>query len=225
MAKHEDGFCWWQTVTTDYSIKSARWKDGKGAISDQAKQAAYNDYYCTQLSELCTNYGPIVEIWFDGALNPGLRTRVEDILLKYQPHACTFQGPVNSVHWVGNEGGNPPMPVWNAISQAAFQRMEAGRGYPISRAGAPDGVFWMPNEVDTTLSTEWFGGHIRPLGDLLRCYYNSVGNSAQLLMNVSPRADGSMAPDNVQRAAELGAAIQAAVSAIPWRPPTAPGQR
>ncbi len=52
-------------------------------------------------------------------------------------------------------------------------------------AGDPDGVLGAPNEVDTMLSTDWFGSHLRPLPDLVRCYYNSVGNSAQLLMNVS----------------------------------------
>lgn len=245
VAKHVDGFCWWQTSTTPYSITSAKWKNGqgdvfgevvqacrtrglrvgfylcprddhfgardRGILSDPARQAAYNDYYCAQLTELCTRYGPIAEIWFDGALAPGLRERVKEIILKHQPDACTFQGPVNTIRWVGNEGGDPPRPAWNAISLRAWQTMTTLSDYPTCSAGDPDGVLWAPNEVDTTLSTDWFGSHLRPLPDLVRCYYNSVGNSAQLLMNVSPRADGSIAPDNLKRAAELGAAIQAAV--------------
>lgn len=245
VAKHVDGFCWWQTATTPYSIKSAKWKSGQGDVfgevvkacrarglqvgfylcprddhfgardqgllRDPVRQSAYNDYYCAQLTELCTRYGEIAEIWFDGALNPELRERVKLIILKHQPQACTFQGPVNTIRWVGNEGGEPPKPAWNAISLQAWQNMLTSSKYPTCAAGDPDGVFWAPNEVDTTLSTDWFGSQLRPLADLVRCYYNSVGNSAQLVMNVSPLADGSIAPDNLKRAAELGAAIRAAV--------------
>lgn len=245
VAKHVDGFCWWQTATTPYSIKSAKWKDGqgdvfgevvkacrarglqvgfylcprddhfgardRGILSDPVRQSAYTDYYCAQLTELCTRYGPIVEIWFDGALTPSLRERVKQTILKHQPQACTFQGPVNTIRWVGNEGGDPPQPAWNVISLQAWQTMVTRSEYPTCAAGDPDGVFWAPNEVDTTLSTDWFGSQLRPLANLVRCYYSSVGNSAQLLMNVSPRADGSIAPDNLKRAAELGAAIKAAV--------------
>jgi hypothetical protein len=32
VAKHVGGFCLWQTETTDYSLKSAPWKDGQGDI-------------------------------------------------------------------------------------------------------------------------------------------------------------------------------------------------
>ena len=29
--------------------------------------AAYDDFYVQQLTELCTGYGPLMELWFDGA--------------------------------------------------------------------------------------------------------------------------------------------------------------
>jgi alpha-L-fucosidase len=32
VAKHTGGFCWWQTKTTDYSVKSIPWKEGKGDL-------------------------------------------------------------------------------------------------------------------------------------------------------------------------------------------------
>jgi len=245
VAKHVDGFCWWQTQTSDYSIKSAPWKAGRGDVFgevvaacrvrglkvgfylspaddrfgagvsgiavDPTRQNAFNDYYCTQLRELCTHYGPMVEIWFDGALFPSLRKRVEEIIVKHQPDACTFQGPVNTIRWIGNEAGAAPNPAWNAINRESYLAMTSGKGYPTCGAGDPRGVFWAPNEADTTLSTDWFGGEVRPLNTLVQCYYNSVGNGAQLLMNVSPRPDGSISPDNVKRAKELGDAIRSAV--------------
>lgn len=91
-AKHHDGFCMWQTATTDYSIKSSPYKEGKGDImaelqaackkhgmklgvylspwdrhSDKYGTPEYNDYYVAQLTELLTGYGEIFAVWLDGA--------------------------------------------------------------------------------------------------------------------------------------------------------------
>lgn len=49
--KHHDGFCLWPTATTTHSVASSRWKQGQG--------------------ELLTHYGPISEVWFDGANGEG----------------------------------------------------------------------------------------------------------------------------------------------------------
>jgi len=44
VAKHVGGFCWWQTNTTDYSVKNTPWKNGKGDV-------------LKELSESCKKYG------------------------------------------------------------------------------------------------------------------------------------------------------------------------
>lgn len=92
-AKHHDGFCLWPTKTTKHSVASSPWKDGKGDVVKEVREACtkydmkfgvylspwdrnaecygdsprYNQFFIDQLTELLTNYGEVHEVWFDGA--------------------------------------------------------------------------------------------------------------------------------------------------------------
>jgi alpha-L-fucosidase len=91
-AKHHDGFCLWPSAFTEHSVKNSPWKDGKGDLIQELREACdefglkmgiyyspwdrnhadygtpeYITYMRNQLKELLTNYGEIFEVWFDGA--------------------------------------------------------------------------------------------------------------------------------------------------------------
>ncbi len=100
----------------------------------------YVDYFYRQLYELLTNYGPVFEIWFDGA-NGGdgwyggakdSRTidrktyydyaRAYEMIDKFQPQAVVFSDGGPGCRWVGNENGFAGATNWSFL--------RAGEVYP-----------------------------------------------------------------------------------------------
>lgn len=158
-----------------------------------------------QVKELWSEYGELVEIWFDGGIIP-----VEDggpdivpILEKYQPDAITFQGPKgykNSVRWVGNEDGYATDDCWGSTNSGY-------RGYLDETLdnekwhGNPDGHFYCPAETDVPNRThEAFGGGwgwreneedtVVPVDKLMDMYIHSVGRNTNLLLGMAISVDG-----------------------------------
>ncbi|WP_426667338.1 alpha-L-fucosidase [Mucilaginibacter sp. McL0603] len=93
VAKHHDGFCLWPTKTTEHNISKSPYKNGKGDILKEYREACVKlgmkmGVYCSpwdrnsalygkpeyvtevyrkQLTELYSNYGPLFIVWHDGA--------------------------------------------------------------------------------------------------------------------------------------------------------------
>lgn len=220
-AKHHDGFCLWQTGTTDYSVRSSPWKNGKGDVVAECAEAcaelgmpfgiylspwdrnapcyhdkeAYDDFYAAQLTELLTGYGPLVEIWFDGAGSEGREydwPRIMELVKKHQPQAMVFNMGEPTVRWVGNEDGVAPYPCWNT-AKVARQSMYTGD----MAKWLPETPPWVPAECDVSIrkgSWFWHPGEehrLRSLVELLDIYYRSVGHGAVLLLNVPPGRSGT----------------------------------
>ena len=182
VAKHQGGFCMWQTHTTDYSIRNTPWRDGKGdVLADVAvscrkfglKLGVYvcprDDHFGAKTGGICatpelqTHYNAMYREQLTEVLSRygemvevwfdgSTAAPVADILTKYQPHAMVFQGPSATIRWVGNEDGFAPNPCWNGISRA-----DARSGTATSLNSDPDSNAWMPNEVDVSIRRpDWF---------------------------------------------------------------------
>ncbi len=227
-AKHHDGFCLWPTATTRHSVAASPWRDGAGDVVREAAQAcaaegvrfgvycspwdrnapaygsgrAYDDLWLAQLTELLTGYGPIAQVWFDGAVGETERgrqvydwERVFTTVRALQPDAVIFSDAGPDVRWVGNEDGVAGTTTWSTIDPTSVPT--PGRHDPWTldalRHGDPDGSVWRPAETDVSIRPGWFwhpDEQPRDAADLFELYLTSVGRGSKLLLNVPPTRDG-----------------------------------
>jgi alpha-L-fucosidase len=171
----------------------------------------YNRYFLNQLYELLTEYGPIQEVWFDGANpDPSVHETYNhaawyDLIRRLQPNAVIMgKGP--DVRWVGNEGGVGRTTEWSVIplpmspehfNWPDMQAVDLG-----SRARLRHGshLWWYPAEVNTTIleGSQWFWARDkqpRTVTQLVDIFYTSIGRNGNLLLNLSPDKRGRI-PDN-----------------------------
>ncbi|WP_169090553.1 alpha-L-fucosidase [Paenibacillus sp. PL91] len=232
-AKHHDGFCLWPTKTTDYSVKSSPWKNGQGDVVREVADAcaqeglrfglylspwdnhepcypdkeAYDNFYAEQLTELLTQYGPLVEVWFDGAGSHGREydwRRIIGLVRQYQPDAMVFNMGIPTIRWVGNEDGVAPYPCWNTAESAKLSMYTNDMA-----TWLPETPRWVPAECDVPIrANRWFwhpdDEHtLRSLDNLIDIYYRSVGHGCNLLLNLSPDNRGRLAEVDVNRLYEF----------------------
>jgi len=229
-AKHHDGFCLWPTATTDYSVASSPWRDGKGDVvaelADACREsgiglglyvspwdrnavcyddpAAYDAFYLEQLTELCTKYGPLHELWFDGAGSEG-RTYDWDAIMavvaEHQPDAMVFNMGSPTIRWVGNEDGLAADPCWYTVDSTGIGSYDDG-------AAALDRTRYLPPECDVPIRRHWFWQPddlhtLKSRDHLLAIWYRSVGLGAGLLLNVPPDRSGRIGPADRARLLEF----------------------
>ena len=186
------------------------------------RQAYYNQMVEGMVKEICTNYGELFEIWFDGgASHPDLGAPdVLPIVQKYQPN-CLFyhNNQLAETRWGGSESGTVPYPCWatfpNFYSHAGDTKAEH---IQLLKHGDPEGEYWMPAMSDAPLRGyngrhEWFWEpddepHIFPLENLMNMYYKSVGHNSTLILGLTPGPDGLLPEADVKRLNEWGDEIK-----------------
>ena len=238
VAKHEGGFCWWPTETTDYSVKSIPWHDGKGDVmrnlakSCQDRGMKLGVYLSPQDKKHAARVGgktadPTKQSEYESMFRAQLTellTRygsmmevwfdgslvfdVGDILREHAPNAVVFQGPQASIRWVGNEDGFAPDPAWSAVKFGIKDW-----GHYTAADGDPAGDRWLPNECDARIRNTWFWRTdnekaLKSVAQLMDMYERSVGHGGVLLLNQTPDRSGLIPQSDARRAAEFGAEIE-----------------
>jgi len=239
VAKHADGFCNWPTAHSNYSVKNSPWKNGNGNVvkefTDACKAAGikagiylgphdrhdsrygtddYSDYYADQLSEVLRNYGPIWEIWWDGAgadkLTTAYYTRWADTVRNLQPNCVVFgtknSYPFADCRWVGNESGFSGDPCWSTINP--FSIRDESEHISELNQGEIDGTAYIPAEVDVSIRPSWFyhpeeDMRVKSVAKLWEIYLQSVGRNSALLLNFAPNKQGLIPAPDIQRADSL----------------------
>ncbi len=253
-AKHHDGFCLWPSKFTEHSVKNSPWKNGQGDVVREMADACrrhglefgvylspwdrnraeygrpeYLTYYRNQLRELLTNYGPIFEVWFDGA-NGGdgyyggarEKRKIDNttyydwantwkIVRELQPMAVMFSDAGPDVRWVGNEKGIAGDPCWATIDAAGYFPGKADSRR--LNSGTRGGPQWMPAEVDVSTRPGWFyhekeDGRVKSVAQLLDIYFASVGRGANLNLNLPPNRRGQIPPRDVAILREWGRVLR-----------------
>jgi alpha-L-fucosidase len=230
-AKHHDGFCLWPTKTTEHSVAKSGWRGGNGDVVREFVDACrmeglraglylspwdrnakvygdsptYNDMYAAQLTELLTLYGPLAEVWFDGANGEGPSGRKQQydwprtwaLVRRHQPNAVIFSDAGPDVRWIGNENGAAGETNWSTVDPAVVPIPGASGDNVIQmlQQGDPAGTVWRPGETDVSIRPGWFyhtneDARVRTSANLVSLYFSSVGRNSKLLLNVPPGPDG-----------------------------------
>jgi alpha-L-fucosidase len=232
-AKHHDGFCLWPSKHTTFSVAASPWKDGKGDVISEFRDACAQfglnfgvyyspfdadnpvyddpgDYFINQLSELLTNYGKVDILWLDGCGSENHQydwSGIVKTIRRLQPEILLFHMGDPDFRWVGNEDGLAPLPLWNTATELI--------GSTLSRdAKILSGPQWLPAECDVRMrDVNWFYSDsdehtVKSLDELMAMYYYSVGRGANLLLNIGPDRRGLLPELDAKRLLEFGNEIR-----------------
>ncbi|MEN8122235.1 MAG: alpha-L-fucosidase [Bacteroidota bacterium] len=259
-ATHETGFALYQSDVNPYSLKSVKWKDGKGdivrdfvnschkygvkpgiyigirwnsfyGIHDfkvsgddqfaQNRQQQYNRICEGMVDELCSRYGELAIVWFDGGAH-GPEQGGPDVLSvfdKHQPNCLFYHNMQRAdIRWGGSETGTVPYPCWSTYpypySHSTNTEVVFKDNFKLLKHGDKDGEYWMPAMSDAPLRGyngrhEWFWEpgdekHVYPLDKLVDMYYKSVGRNSTLILGLTPNDKGLLPQGDVKRLKEFG---------------------
>jgi alpha-L-fucosidase len=257
--KHHDGFCLWPSRYTEHSVKNSPWRGGRGDVVKDISAAcarqgvkfgvylspwdrnhkdygrpAYLTYYRDQLRELLTEYGPIFEIFFDGA-NGGdgyyggayERREIDNktyydwpntwrVVRELQPNTVLFSDAGPDVRWVANERGIAGETCWATSNRDDFS---PGNADPARlNSGDRPGTHWVPAECDVSIRPGWFyhkheDDQVKTPLQLVDLYYSSIGRGGSFLLNLPPDRRGRIHDNDVNALREFRGIIDATFAA------------
>ena len=215
-AKHHDGFCLFDTKTTDYNIMNtpfgrdvckelaeaaheanmpicwyfsvADWKDPD--CRDPKTNGVFAERVLNQVSELLTNYGKIGLLWidFEGWPSPVEPKKVFDLARKLQPEIII----------------NNRLEPFTPDESHGYVGKYADYATPEGFVAGYGKTAW---ETCTNMGHQWawkFGDHPRSLKESVHTLLRCVGGNGNLLFNIGPDSSGVFPPDFAARAHEMG---------------------
>ncbi len=227
-AKHHDGFCLWPGKFSTHTVRESKWKNGRGDVLKELSAACkeyglkfgvyispwdrnhpdygtekYNDVFVNMMTEIFTNYGPIWELWWDGANGEGLNgkkqvydwDRFKKTVKQLSPNTVIFSDIGPHIRWVGNEKGIAGETNWNTLDTIGFSAGEGAPHIDTLNRGNVNGRNWIPAECDVSIRPGWFyhkeeDDKVKTPERLFDLYLKSVGRGATLLLNVPPDRRG-----------------------------------
>jgi alpha-L-fucosidase len=205
-SKHHDGFSMFDSKLTDYKISNSPFKrDVVGELAEACHKAGlklgyyyspvdwyhpdyrtenhsrYIEFLHGQLHEICSNYGKIDIIWFDGLGGTAKDWDSESMfkmIRQLQPHVI-----------INNRAGLP------ADHDTPEQRIGTFRTH-------------RPWETCMTICRQWAwkpNDQMKSLKQCIDTLIRVVGGDGNLLFNVGPMPDGRIEPRQVERLREMGA--------------------
>ena len=184
----------------------------------------YNEYFMSQLFELLTEYGPIDEVWFDGAhpkRKGGQTYRYlawKELIRTLAPNAVIFGR--EDIRWCGNEAGRTRDTEWNVIPytmnpDTANHFFDMTDINLASREQLYKGKYlhYQPAETNTSIREGWFyrdddRQRVRSVDDVFDIYERSVGTNSTFLLNIPPNREGRFSDQDVNVLKEVGKRIR-----------------
>jgi alpha-L-fucosidase len=173
----------------------------------------YVEYVHAALTELLTGYGPLAGVWLDLIMGyyaqPDLMPVRETYALvrRLQPQALIAfkQGAT------GDEDFATPERHFHSLAERARQLYGERAAQVAANAWAKNQG--KHNEICATLQDGWWGyargaRHLTP-DEVRRLLAHAAAHDCNLLLNIGPRPDGSVHPDDVATLRAVGASIRA----------------
>ncbi|MFE5917168.1 alpha-L-fucosidase [Streptomyces sp. NPDC056468] len=216
------------SARTDHTVPTPVEADDRTPAAARSYTLPATDYgahMLNQLYEVLTEYGPIDEVWFDGAQGRIPPDKVEKydwdswytLVRSLAPDAVVaVSGP--DVRWVGNEGGLAREDEWSVVpvQEKDYGRTDYALAYDAPDMGSraalvqarpvADHLQWWPAECDVSIRDGWFyhaDQQPKSVEQLTDIYFRSVGRNSVLLLNIPPDTDGLLPAADVARLREF----------------------
>jgi alpha-L-fucosidase len=249
-SKHHDGFCLWPSRFTPYSVaNSPRRQDVVQRFVEEfrkvgiqpglyyslwdrnypqyADDEVYAQFMRDQIGELLTNYGPIVELWFDGAWDKDHPAGKPWYDPAWEADPSSGYTPGTRYQWKAlYEHIHALQPDCLVLNNSSSNRPGGVRYHPVDARTAEHFNFvfkdeicrpnyttlwnddsgsarFLPLEFCASLAQNWFyqnsGGEVHPSAATIADWHRTAReHGANLLLNVGPNTDGLIPAYNAE---------------------------